>query len=61
MAQQLFELGRRGLERRELGGELVQRQDVLVADGLVVAHRDVEGAGTGERLVQCRRAQLGVP
>ena len=34
-AEQLLQLGRRRLERRELAGELVHRQDVLVAGGLV--------------------------
>src|SRR6266508_5881640 len=56
----LLHLGRR-LEGRDLGGELVHRQHLLVARGLVLAHGDLEGAGTGQRLLQRRGAQLGVP
>ena len=59
-AEQLLQLGRRRLQRRELARELVHRQRVLVAGALVVAHRVVEGARAAEGLVERRRAALGV-
>ena len=41
-ADQLLHLGRRWLQRRELAGEFVHRQHVLVAPALVLGHRLVE-------------------
>ena len=56
--EQLLELGRWRFERRELARELEHRQHVLVTRGVVLVHRDVEAAGTGERVVEGRGAEL---
>src|SRR5262245_56628133 len=56
--QDLHQLGRRGLEGRELGGELESRERVLVAPRLVAAHLGVEGAPAGKDRVQRGDAEL---
>src|SRR5450759_5777914 len=59
-AEQLLHLGWRWLQCGELTGEFVHRQHVLVAIALVLAHRFVERASSGEGLVQCDRTAFGV-
>ena len=48
------------LDLREVAGELVDRQRLLVPGALVVGHRVVVGASLGERVVEGRRHRLGV-
>lgn len=59
-AQQPLHLGRRGFERGQLRGELVDRQHVSVPRPVVAGHGILEREPAGPRLVQRRGAQRGV-
>jgi hypothetical protein len=57
---ELLHLGRRGLDLRELVGELVDRQRLLVPRPLIVGHRIVVGAAPREGVVERGRHRLCV-
>ncbi len=57
---ELLHLGRRRLELREVAGEFVDGQRLLVPGALVVGHRIVERAALGEGLVEGGGHGLGV-
>jgi hypothetical protein len=50
----LLQLGRCGLERRELAGEFVHRPDLRVPGALIFPHGILERPLARERLVECR-------
>ena len=57
---QLLQVGRRRLELREVAGELVERQRLLVALPLVAGQGVLVGPASCEAVVEGRRQQLGV-